>query len=118
MIRTRGRRLGALFLLTVFLAGGYGISDLDALFFHSGVQSDLADVPHLDQPGGCGAHAERCAIAQSTAGPQQVGVGPVKIRLNPVVARPFVPVAPLDRSAASGTLRLPRGPPLRYASAR
>jgi hypothetical protein len=118
MIRTRGSRLGALFLLTAFMAGGYGISDLDALFFHSVVQGARADVPHLDQPGGCGAHSERCALAQSTAGPQQVGLAPVKIRLNPVVARALVALAPIDRSAASGTLRLPRAPPLRDASAR
>jgi hypothetical protein len=118
MIRTRGHRLGALFLLIAFVAGGYGIADLDALFFHSGVQGARADVPHLDQPGGCGSHSERCALVQSSARPQQVGAASVKIRLNPIVARPLVALAPIDRSEVSGTLPLPRAPPLRHASTR
>jgi hypothetical protein len=111
MIRPSGRRLGALFLLTAFLAGGYGLSDLDALLFHSSTHGARADVAHLDQPGGCGAHAERCALALTTARPQQVGLAPVKIRLNPVVSHPPVSNAPIDRSAATGTLPLPRAPP-------
>ena len=116
MIRPSARRLAALFLLTAFLAGGYGLSDLDALLFHSSTHRARADVAHLDQPGGCGAHAERCVLALSTARPQQVGLAPVKIRLNPVVSRPPVAITPIDRSVATGTLKLPRAPP--HASAR
>jgi len=116
MIRSRGRRLGALFLLTAFLTGGYGLSDLDAFLFHSSAHPVRADVSHVDQPGGCGAHAERCVLALSSARPQQVAPTPVKLRLNPVASRPFIAVAPIDRSVATGTLQLPRAPP--RASAR
>jgi hypothetical protein len=111
MSRSSGRRLGALFLLTAFVAGGFGLSDLDALLFHSSTHGARADVAHLDQPGGCGAHAERCVLALSTARPQQVGLAPVKIRLSPVVSRALVTIAPVDRSVATHTLKLPRAPP-------
>ena len=116
MIRATGRRLGALFLLTAFLAGGYGLSDFDALLFHSNGHGTRPDVAHLDQPGGCGAHAERCALALSAATPQYIGQAPIKVRVSPAVARPSISPAPAPRPAPVATLQLPRAPP--HASAR
>jgi hypothetical protein len=56
-------RMGALLLVTAFIGGEFGLSDLDALLFHSGRHPAPAEVPHFDLPGGCGAHAEHCVLA-------------------------------------------------------
>jgi hypothetical protein len=116
MIRPSGRRLGALFLLTAFLAGGYGLSDLDAFLFHSTHHAVRADVAHLDQPGGCGAHSERCVLALATARPQYAGSGPVRVEFSPVVSNPQASVTPVNRSPTRPSLQYSRAPP--RASAR
>src|SRR3954471_24189390 len=104
MIRAHGRRLGALFLLTAFLVGGYGLSDLDAFLFHSGSHEVRTDVAHFDQPGGCGAHSERCVLALSTARAQAAGSDPVTLRLTPVVLIPPA-ASPIHRPAARHSLQ-------------
>src|SRR5712691_9116321 len=63
MRRALVRRIGALLLATTFIGGGFGLSDLDALLFHSGRNAVPPEVPHFDLPGGCGAHAEHCVLA-------------------------------------------------------
>ena len=83
VIRATVRRLGALCLLTAFLGGGFGLSDLDALLFHSRPDGARADVAHFDQPGGCGAHAERCVLALATARVASGVSVPVELRLSP-----------------------------------
>lgn len=63
-------RLTALFLTAVFIGSGFALPDLDALLYHSHRVSPPADVGHVDLPGGCGAHAERCALTLWTPVPQ------------------------------------------------
>lgn len=116
MTRSSYRRLGALFLLTAFLGGGYGLSDVDAVLFHSSHHGARADVAHLDQPGGCGAHSEHCVLALATARPQHAGSGLVKLRVNPVASKPHAATKPVPRSPATGSLHYSRAPP--RASAR
>ena len=116
MIRRGSRRLGALFLLTAFLAGGFGLSDLDAALFHSQPRGVRADVAHLEQPGGCGAHAEHCVLALATARVATAAAAPVKVRLTPQVSQ--VPAAAPSTvwSASRTSLQYSRAPP--HASAR
>ncbi len=116
MIRPLGRRLGALLLLTAFLVGGFGLSDLDAFLFHSNPHGARADAAHLEQPGGCGAHAERCVLAVATARAAAAGSAPVKVRLSPLVFAPQTFATPVHRSIARGSLQYSRAPP--RASAR
>jgi hypothetical protein len=114
MIRATGRRFGALFLLTAFLAGGYGLSDLDAFLFHSSIhsgQNGRADVAHLELPGGCGAHAERCVLAVATARPAVAGSAPAKVRLAPNVSQPLSPRPPVHPSVGRVSLQHSRAPP-------
>ena len=111
VIRSHCRRLGALFLLTAFIGGGFGLSDLDAVLFHSSPHGARADVAHFDQPGGCGAHAERCVLAVATARVASVVPVPVKIRLSPVAIRPLAWTAPVRPSSFRGSHQHSRAPP-------
>src|SRR5947199_1535708 len=64
MPRSSLNRLVALLLTISFVGGGFGLATADALVFHShGQQSNAGGAPHFDQPGGCGAHAEHCALS-------------------------------------------------------
>jgi hypothetical protein len=71
MIRT-GVRLWSLFLLAVFVGGGFGLADADAVLFHSLNRGDRPEAPHFELPGGCGAHSESCVLATATAPPKLV----------------------------------------------
>jgi hypothetical protein len=82
------RRLGALLLLVAFAGGGPGLPDLDALLFHSHPDVVRANVAHVDVPGGCGAHVERCVLSATLCGPQLVELGLLKVRGTRVVSRP------------------------------
>jgi len=116
MIRLHGTRLSALFLVIAFLAGGYGLTGLDAFLFHSTPHAVRADVAHLDQPGGCGAHAEQCVLALTGARPQYATPASAKVQLGSVVLRAQIPASTIHPPPLRGTLQLPRAPP--HASAR
>jgi hypothetical protein len=106
----RIRRFSALFLTAVFLGSGFALPELDALLYHSsGVAQP--DVAHVDLPGGCGAHAEHCALTLATPVPQlapsqsairSLGAAPVHRVLVPVIA---------PRSADYPLLHPSRAPP-------
>ena len=104
------RRLGACLLLFAFVGGGLGLPDLDALLFHTGRPSP--EQIHLDQPGGCGAHAEHCVLAMA-ASLRQLGAPPSGDAplVNEVAeVRPVIPVA-TPRSPDHRLLPLSRAPP-------
>ena len=81
MDRTLSRRLTALFLAFAFAGGVFGLPALDALIYHSGHQSLVAEGPHFDEPGGCGSHAEHCALALSGALGQLASVATSSARI-------------------------------------
>jgi hypothetical protein len=110
MIRRGSRRLGALFLLTAFLVGGFGLSDLDAVLFHSKPHV-RTDVAHLEQPGGCGAHAERCVLAVAAARAATYAAAPVKVRLTPHVTQVPPAATPILWSAGPTSFNYSRAPP-------
>ena len=94
------RRLYALLLAAAFMAG-VGQTDADALLYHSGGPHP-ADVPHFDQPGGCGSHAEHCVLA-FTASLRQLASGLVRLpdltlaKPLSTSARPTDTLRPADR---------------------
>jgi hypothetical protein len=106
-------RMCALLLVTAFIGGEFGLSDLDALLFHSGRHPAPAEVPHFDLPGGCGAHAEHCVLAVA-ASLRQLGTTAttrfVVTRAAPT-DRSATPVA-TPRSADRSNLQPSRAPPL------
>jgi hypothetical protein len=106
------RRLSALLLLTVFVGGGFGLSDLDALLYHSGHRAP-AELPHYDQPGGCGAHAERCVLALA-ASLRQLAGGLSHLDSAADGQDLLVPVAPVvvPRSIDRSNLQPTRAPPI------
>jgi len=61
MNRTLPQRLHAVLLLGLFAGGGIGLPVVDGFLYHSGVHS-APDPVHIDPPGGCGSHAEHCAL--------------------------------------------------------
>jgi hypothetical protein len=67
----RAGRTRAIALLLVLLTGGLG-PVLDAVLFHS-APGEYRSASHVEQPGGCGAHAEHCAVVGSFSRPQWVG---------------------------------------------
>ena len=112
MRRSLVRRLGALLLATAFIGGGFGLSDLDALLFHSGRSAAPAEVPHYDLPGGCGAHAEHCVLAVAASLRQlgatvTTGVPVSRADLPEHIATPV----PTPRSADRTNLQPSRAPP-------
>jgi hypothetical protein len=113
MRRTLVRRLGALLLATAFIGGGFGLSDLDALLFHSGRDAAPAEVPHFDLPGGCGAHAEHCVLAVA-ASLRQLGARATTSVAVTRAERPehIATPVPSARSADRTNLQPSRAPPL------
>jgi hypothetical protein len=106
------RRLGAALLLIAFAGGGPGLPELDAILFHSHGEIIRADVAHLELPGGCGAHVEKCVLSAVLAGPQLAEFGLVKVRgaRAPSRATAFQPALAL-RSADRSFLYPSRAPP-------
>jgi hypothetical protein len=106
------RRLGALLLLVAFAGGGPGLPELDALLFHSHAELVRADVAHVDLPGGCGAHVEKCVLSAVRSGLQLAEFGLVKARGVRVASRAaaFQPALAL-RSADRSFLYPSRAPP-------
>lgn len=90
----RKRRLCAALLLL----GTIGINavgpGLDALLYHRGVPQPLRT--HIDRPGGCGLHAERCLLSDRQVAPRAPARG-VAIALDRTEGpRPSpLPTAPL-----------------------
>jgi hypothetical protein len=106
------RRFNALLLAVAFVTGGFGLADADALLFHSGRQSQPADAPHFDPPGGCGGHAEHCALAVATSLRQLGSVAGIVDRFAAVLCRDQVLApAPALRSPAPTNLQPARAPP-------
>jgi hypothetical protein len=106
------RRFGALLLLVAFAGGDLGLPELDALLFHSHAEVVRADVAHVDLPGGCGAHVEKCVLSVVLSGPQLAEFGLVKVRGVQAASRAaaFQPVFAL-RSADRSFLYSSRAPP-------
>jgi len=105
------RRLGSLLLLTVFIGGGFGLSDVDALLFHSGFPPSTAETGHVDLPGGCGAHSERCVLSNAAS---MLQLAPLGVATTVVAATSecdsFISV-PALRSADRSLLQPARAPP-------
>jgi hypothetical protein len=112
MTRTLVGRLQALLLLTAFVGGGFGLSDLDALLYHTGQRAASADVAHIELPGGCGAHAEHCVLAVA-ASLRQLGsrvAARVCVIRTTTITRVAAPI-PTPRSANRTRLQRSRAPP-------
>ena len=75
MLRVASRRLAGLFLAVSFLGGGFVLPNLDAMLYHSGPAATSAHSDHFDLPGGCGAHAEHCALVASASVRQLANLG-------------------------------------------
>ena len=105
------RRLGSLLLLIVFIGGGFGLSDVDALLFHSGSHASTAETGHVDLPGGCGAHSERCVLSTAAS---MLQLAPRGAAANVIAAASesdsFISV-PALRSADRSLLQPSRAPP-------
>jgi hypothetical protein len=112
MRRSLAARVNALLLTIAFVSGGFGLATVDALVFHAGHHSHPADVPHFDQPGGCGAHAEHCALVLAASLRQLAGAVGMAHRLTAAVLDDAVlaPV-PAARSADPTNLHPARAPP-------
>jgi hypothetical protein len=111
MLRSRRPRMYALVFAALFLGSGFVLPDLDALLYHSVRVSSEGNATHLELPGGCGAHSERCAIALATPVLQLAPYAPQahSTSLKPAQATP-APLLVLPSS--SGPLLHPsRAPP-------
>jgi len=107
------RRFNALLLAVAFVTGGFGLADVDALVFHSGRQSQPAEAPHFDPPGGCGAHAEHCALVLAASLRQLAGTSGVVDRCSSAVHHDQVRAPVLTpRSADRTNLQPARAPPI------
>jgi hypothetical protein len=106
-------RISALLLVTAFIGGEFGLSDLDALLFHTGRNAAPAEVPHFDLPGGCGAHAEHCVLAVA-ASLRQLGTTATTRFAITRAATPGLVATPVatPRSADRTNLQPSRAPPL------
>src|SRR3954465_12947727 len=109
MAGRRPSRLTALLLSALFIGSGFALPDLDALLYHSHQANTPVDVGHVDLPGGCGAHAERCALTLMAPLPQiapaistvrALGLTPESRPLRPVLAPPSTYQAFLHPSRA------------------
>jgi len=110
MARSLPHRLKALFLTAVFVGSGFALPDLDALLYHSSRASAPADSPHLDLPGGCGAHAEGCALSLVMPVPQTLPATPM-VRSSVVPAPEIAAPTAAPRSAGDRLLHQSRAPP-------
>ncbi|HEU4699352.1 MAG TPA: hypothetical protein VFS40_09235 [Gemmatimonadales bacterium] len=90
-------RLLAALLALLFAGSSFGYANLDALLFHHedrGASDVPASASHLELPGGCGAHAERCPLGHQAFAPRLPAVHASTVRLVHAVAG-----APLGVSA-------------------
>jgi len=112
MSRELARRLAGIILLAVFIAGGMGLQELDAVLYGSGHDSAPAGVAHLDPPGGCGAHQEHCVLAPSALVRSLATIASARVPVGTTVSAPTLPRTPvLPDSAAPGFLHTARPPP-------
>jgi hypothetical protein len=110
MGRCRHSRLIALLLAALFVGSGFALPDLDAVLYHSH-RAVPVDVAHVDLPGGCGAHAERCALTLMAPLPQLApATSAVRSIGLPAERNPIVPV-PAPVSTYSQLLPPSRAPP-------
>jgi hypothetical protein len=111
MVRSRYRRACALVFAAVFLGSGFVLPDLDALLYHSSRVTPPNNMAHLEVPGGCGAHSERCALTLATPVPQlapaAAGVGFTTVS----PAHPIVTPVIAHRSANRKLFHPSRAPP-------
>jgi hypothetical protein len=111
MRRRLTARLSALFLTTVFLGSGFALPDLDALLYHSsGVAQP--DVGHVDLPGGCGAHAEQCALTLATPITQLAPAIPAVRSISIPPARSVILPVEAPPATQPRLLHPPRAPPV------
>lgn len=108
-----GRRLQAIFLLSLFLGAGVGAPALDTLLYHTGHYDLAAGATHFDPPGGCGAHAEHCVLTTCCASGAKFAAvvsGPVRIE---AVTQAYPVPRPVARpNSANRTFLQPsRAPP-------
>ena len=103
-------RFYAAFLAAAFISG-IGMPNADALLYHS--RNPIpAEVPHFDQPGGCGSHAEHCVLAVA-ASLRQLAGGVFQLpELGLEAPRNLtVPRADVPRPAERTNLQPSRAPP-------
>jgi hypothetical protein len=101
MTRERLRRLVAILLLAIFSGSGLGL-ELDELLHPAAQHSGPLGVSHLDPPGGCGAHAEHCALLRSAPARPLVEPGTARIPFIASITTPAgvsrpAPPASVDR---------------------
>ena len=103
------RRVYAL-LLAIAFAGGVALPDADALLYHSGPAT--AGIPHFDQPGGCGSHAEHCVLA-CAASLRLLASGLARLPESAAQAAPDLSAAPATapRTTDRTNLQPSRAPP-------
>ncbi len=112
MTRDLLRRFAALLLLTVFVGGGMGLQEVDALLYPSGHESGPAGVSHLDPPGGCGAHTEHCVLVPSAAVRPLATFAPGRVPLDAAVVSPTLTDSAVQpESADADFLHSARPPP-------
>jgi hypothetical protein len=117
MHRHVSRRLAAVFLAASFIGGGFGLPNLDLILYHAGQQGFPAHAAHVDAPGGCGTHAERCLLIVSASVRQLelVNLGLTRAPVNGITSRlqSDLPDIVLP-TAHRALLHLSRAPPRPY----
>jgi hypothetical protein len=109
----RPSRLSALLLLIIFITGGLGAAQADAVLFHSLAQESHPAGAHVDLPDGCGTHAESCVLAIAASPPQLAALGASKVRIDQGQSRsPVLTTAGLLPSADRKFLHPSRAPPI------
>ncbi|MGH7518207.1 MAG: hypothetical protein ACREOC_12175 [Gemmatimonadales bacterium] len=109
MGESAARRIRGLILAVVFV-GGIGLPEVDGLLYHTHRQA--RPTSHVDLPGGCGAHTERCAIAGAFPTPRLASLAPAGVRaLDTACPHEISAPALPPRSADTNLLQLPRAPP-------
>ena len=113
MSRSVRQRLYSILLLSFFAGSGIGLPALDELLYHMGRESaPPTGVAHFDAPGGCGAHAEHCALVASASVRHHAAVTQHHLRIEVVSSQNVVfhPVLSL-RSVDRSLLQPSRAPP-------
>lgn len=85
------RRVRAVLLTVLFLAGSFGVSIADALVFHQAGSDPLAGVVHIEGVD-TGHHAERCLLSHATPAPREALDLPVIVAVTAPVVRVSVSV--------------------------
>lgn len=107
----RVRFLAALVAL-LFVGSSFGYEDLDALLFHRGTDGVPASASHLELPGGCGAHAERCPLGHQAFAPRLPAAAASRVRLVHDAVHAAPPAAATRPRALARRRLLPvRAPP-------